>query len=74
MEYYPDYPIFVIDEHLNSADSERFIKFIPHLYEKVMKSNIKLFIITSLLKESELKSINNWKNQQFEELTIFYKG
>ena len=73
MEYYPDYPIFVIDEHLNSADSERFIKFIPHLYEKILKSNIKLFIITSLPNYPELQFIKDWENRQFEELTIFYK-
>ena len=73
MEYYPDYPIFVIDEHLNSADSERFINFIPHLYEKILKSNIKLFIVTSLPNDSELEFIKDWERRQFEELTIFYK-
>ncbi len=73
MEYYPDYPIFVIDEHLNSADSERFIKFIPHLYEKILKSNIKLFLVTSLPNDSELEYIKNWDKRQFDELTIFYK-
>ena len=73
MEYYPDYPIFVIDEHLNSADSERFIKFIPHLYEKILKSNIKLFLVTSLPNDAELEYIKNWDKRQFEELTIFYK-
>ena len=73
MEYYPDYPLFVIDEHLNSADSERFIKFIPHLYEKILKSNIKLFLVTSLPNDSELEYIKDWDKRQFEELTIFYK-
>ena len=73
MEYYPDYPLFVIDEHLNSADSERFIKFIPHLYEKILKSNIKLFLVTSLPNDSELEYIKDWEKRQFEDLTIFYK-
>lgn len=73
MEYYPDYPLFVIDEHLNSADSERFIKFIPHLYEKILKSNIKLFLVTSLPNESELEYVKDWEKRQFKELTIFYK-
>ncbi len=73
MEYYPNYPIFVIDEHLNSADSERFIKFVPHLYEKIIKSNIKLFIITSLPNYPELEFISDWENRKYEELTIFYK-
>jgi len=73
MKYFPNYPIFVIDEHLNSADSARFIKFIPHLYEKILKSNIKLFIATSLPNDSEIEVINNWDKNQYGQLTIYYK-
>lgn len=72
MKYFPNYPIFAIDEHLNSADSARFIKFIPLLYEKILKSNIKLFIATSLPNDSEMDIINNWDKNQYGQLKIYY--
>lgn len=73
MKYYPDYPLFVIDEHLNSADSERFIKFIPHLYENVLKDNLDLFILTSLPNEAENELTSSWDKNQYEDLTIYYR-
>ena len=74
MKFYPDYPLFVIDDHLNSADSERLMNFIPYLYENILKSKIKLFIITSLPIESESNFFSSLEKKEYDELTIFSKN
>ena len=74
MKYFPDYPIFAIDEHLNSADSQRLLNFIPHLYENIIKDNIKFFIITSLPNEVQANYLNKLDSNQYDNITIFYKN
>lgn len=74
MKFYPDYPLFVIDDHLNSADPERLMNFIPHLYENILKSKIKLFIITSLPIEFESDFFSSLEKKKYDELTIFSKN
>ncbi len=74
MKFYPNYPLFVIDGHLNSADYERLMNFIPYLYENILKSKIKLFIITSLPIESESDFLSNLEKKEYDELTIFSKN
>jgi len=45
-KFFPEYPLFAIDEHLDSADNERFYNFIKFLQVYVLNNNIKLFLVT----------------------------
>ncbi|MFX0141589.1 MAG: hypothetical protein ACFFDN_48575, partial [Candidatus Hodarchaeota archaeon] len=74
MKFYPDYPIFAIDDHLNSSDPQRFLNFVPFLYENVIKSKIKLFIITSLPNEFKSGFLDSLEKTQYDKLTIFHKN
>ncbi len=73
MKYYPDYPLFVIDEHLNSADFDRLLNFIFFLYENFIILKIPFFIITSLPFENKSNKLEELYKKQFNDLTIFYK-
>lgn len=72
-KYFPEYPIIAIDEHLNSADPQRFEKFIPHLQKLLTKSGSKLLIITLLPNESEIDFFRDFEKNQYEQLTIYHK-
>ena len=74
MKYFPEYPIVAIDEHLNSADPQRFLSFVPYLYENIMKSNVKFMIITLLPSDLEEKYLKDLEMNQYEHLTIYSKN
>ncbi|MGQ4876043.1 MAG: AAA family ATPase [Promethearchaeia archaeon] len=73
LKFFPDYPIFAIDEHLNSADQARFVNFINYLYENIIKSRIPLFIITSLPNNIKFEKLGFFKQNNMEDLIILYK-
>jgi len=73
MKYYPDYPIIAIDQHLDSADPKRFLSFIPHLYENVLKSKIKFLIITLLPNDLESEFFEDLEKNQYKQLTIYHQ-
>jgi len=73
MKYYPDYPIIAIDQHLDSADPKRFLSFIPHLYENVIKSKIKFLIITLLPNDLESEFLEDLEKNQYKQLTIYHQ-
>ena len=73
-KYFPEYPIIAIDEHLNSADPQRFENFIPHLQKLVENSGIKLLIITLLPNESENEFFTDFEKNQYEQLTIYHQA
>ncbi len=73
MKYYPDYPIIAIDQHLDSADPKRFLSFIPHLYENVLKSKIKFLIITLLPNDLESEFLEDLEKNQYKQLTIYHQ-
>ena len=74
MKFFPEYPIFAIDEHLNSADPQRILNFVPYLYENIIKSKIKFFIITSLSNEYNSVFFNNLEKSSYDNLIIHYKN
>ena len=74
MKYFPEYPIVAIDEHLNSADPQRFLSFVPYLYENLMKPNVKFLIITLLPSALEDNFLEDLEMNQYEHLTIYYKN
>ena len=73
MKYYPDYPIIAIDQHLDSADPKRFLSFIPHLFENVLKSKIKFLIITLLPNDLESEFLEALEKNQYKQLTIYHQ-
>ncbi len=73
MKYFPEYPIVAIDEHLNSADPQRFLNFVPFLYENILKPNVKFVIITLLPGDLEESFIADLEVNQYEHLTIYSK-
>lgn len=73
MKYYPNYPIIAIDQHLDSADPKRFLSFIPHLYENVLKSKIKFLIITLLPNDLESEFFEDLEKNQYKQLTIYHQ-
>jgi len=73
-KYFPNYPIFAIDEHLNAADSKRFIKFIPFLFEHVKDSNIKFLVITTLPQDVDSEFLEQFEGKTYETISIYHKS
>jgi len=73
-KYFPNYPIFAIDEHLNAADSKRFIKFIPFLFEHVKDSNIKFLVVTTLPQDVDSEFLEQFEGKTYENISIYHKS
>jgi predicted nucleic acid-binding Zn-ribbon protein len=70
LKYFPDYPVFAIDEHLNSADPERFLKFILFI-ENLLKDKQGLFIVTVLPFEERINFFKDYQETQIDGLKIY---
>ncbi|MHA1284556.1 MAG: AAA family ATPase [Promethearchaeota archaeon] len=74
VKFYPEYPLMVIDEHLNSADPNRFVNFITYFLKIALESNIKLLVITLLPNELNNQFLNNLEQKQYKDIKIYYKN
>lgn len=70
LKYFPDYPVFAIDEHLNSADPRRFIKFIKFI-DTLIEKDDSLFLVTILPFEENISALDELEAHEYGELIIY---
>jgi DNA repair exonuclease SbcCD ATPase subunit len=69
-KFYPDYPLFVIDEHMNSADEKRCAIFVKMILQREAKKSNHIFLVTSNKHNALLEK--GQENVVCDALTIFH--